>query len=187
MTTNRRTSIAAQLNAARVVICNTQADGELLARVERFGYTADRLSAGQQLLDAAAAAVNVQVSAAGAQRLATARACAAERQAHASYQALARLARAVFQYERGFQVVLGLGGEMPRDTAGFLFAAHMLFRNARASPRISATLRTTATTTRGSPRSSRRSRRSSRPTRRRSWSWPAPSRPPPISARRWRR
>ena len=136
MPTNGRTTIAGQLNAARVAICNTQADGELRERVERFGYTAARLDEGQRLYDAALAAVNAQVAAAGAKRLATARARAAERQARASYQARAGLARAVFPREPGLHKMLGLAGETPRGTAGFLAAAGTLFANALGTPSI---------------------------------------------------
>ena len=135
-----RRTIAGQLNAARVAICNTRADGELWARVEGYGYTAARLDEGQRLLDAAAAAVNAQVAAVGEQRLATARAHAAERRARASYQRLAQLARVVYQREHGLRAALGLAGETPRGTVGFLAAANTLFANALDTPSIAEAL-----------------------------------------------
>ena len=130
MASHDRTAIADQLNAARLAISNTLADDELLSLVAAYGYGAARLGEGQRLYDAAVAAVDARVAASGAARLATAQAHAAERRAWASYQALAQLARAVFQHEPARSTTLGLVGHTPRGTSGFLAAAGTLFDQA---------------------------------------------------------
>ena len=140
MASHDRTAIADQLSAARLAISNTLADDELLSLVAAYGYGAARLGEGQRLYDAAVAAVDARVAASGAARLATAQAHAAERRAWASYQALAQLARAVFQHEPARSTTLGLVGHTPRGTSGFLAAAGTLFANALGVAPIGATL-----------------------------------------------
>jgi hypothetical protein len=131
-----KTTIAGQLNAARVAINNTLADSELHAMVALYGYTNDRMREGQRLYDAAIAAVNAQVAAAGTQRQATLQARTAEQQARASYQALAQLSRAVFARIAAQRTTLGLGGKTPQVISEFLTAAATLFENAMNLPDI---------------------------------------------------
>src|SRR5262249_53620821 len=96
MPSQPKTTIAGQLRAARITINNTIADSEILVLVAAYGYTAERMQAGQALYDTAIQAVTVQTAAAGTQQHSTAQARAAEQAARSSYQALAQLARAVF-------------------------------------------------------------------------------------------
>ena len=58
-------SIANRLNTARLAINNTLNNPALLARVEEYGYTTERIAEGQALLTTANAAVNAQRVAAG--------------------------------------------------------------------------------------------------------------------------
>ncbi len=131
-----KTTIAGQLNAARVAINNTLADSELHAMVALYGYTNDKIRDGQRLYDAAVVAVNAQTAAAGAQRQATAQARAAEQQARDSYQALAQVSRAVFARNAAQRIALGLGGKTPQVVPAFLAAAATLFDNAIAVAEI---------------------------------------------------
>ncbi|KPV51395.1 hypothetical protein SE17_21430, partial [Kouleothrix aurantiaca] len=55
--THRSMSIATRLNTARLAINNTLNNPALLARVEAYGYTAERIAEGQALLAAANTAV----------------------------------------------------------------------------------------------------------------------------------
>ena len=64
MATNVKTTIAGQLNAARLAISNTLADDELLDLVAAYGYTKSKLEAGKRLYEAAVTAVNAQAAAA---------------------------------------------------------------------------------------------------------------------------
>ncbi|HJZ46836.1 MAG TPA: hypothetical protein VKE41_06705 [Roseiflexaceae bacterium] len=134
------TTIAGQLNIARLAISNTLADAELQALVVVYGYTVDKMQAGKRLYDLAVAAVNAQAAAAGTQRQATAQARVAERAARASYQALAQVARALFVRNQAHRAALGLVGSAPQGTAAFLAAATMLFDNARDLAEIKAVL-----------------------------------------------
>jgi len=136
MPAQAKTTIAGQLNAARVAINNTLADSEIHAMVAIYGYTNTKVLEGQQLYNAAIAAVNAQNAAAGTQRQATAQAAAAEQQARATYQALAQVARAVFARDAAKRTALGLVGNTPQSTTAFMAAARTLFDNAIAMPAI---------------------------------------------------
>jgi len=130
MATKPNRAISDRLNAAQVAISNTLADAELQALVAGFGYTAEKLAAGQQLSDRARAAVNAQTAAAGAGQQATAHLRAADAAARDAYQALAQVARAAFAKDKAQLAGLGLTGRMPHPTAAFLAAAYTLFDNA---------------------------------------------------------
>jgi hypothetical protein len=140
MGTKHRNSISEQLTAAQVAVTNTLADAELQARVTEFGYTASKINEGKALYDTALNAVNAQVAAAGAQYQSTAQLVAAEANARDAYQALAKVARAVFAKEPTRLSALGLAGTMPRSTAEFLPAAYTMFDNAQSIPEIASAL-----------------------------------------------
>ena len=140
MVTQPKSTIARQLNTARLAINNTLGDNELQALVASYGYTAHRMIEGQQLYERAAATVNAQTIANGTRRQATAQAREAKRQAHASYQALAQLARALFPQGSSQRIKLGLSGRMPNGVAAFLNAANTLFDNALTVDEIRQTL-----------------------------------------------
>ncbi len=127
-------SIADQLNAAQLAICNSLADTEIQAAVAGFGFTTAKLNEGKKLYDAALAAVNAQSLASGAQQDATSALETARKSAHDAYQALARVARA--SLPKAGLAALGLEGGEPRGTAGFLAAAYTLFDNAGKQPAL---------------------------------------------------
>ncbi len=122
------TSIAGQLNAAQLAVNNSLADEEIQALVSGFGYSSQGLQAGCELVERAQAAVQAQKLAAGAQQDVTQALLDAQKAATDAYQALAKVARAICDPSQ--LTALGLGGKMPRDTAGFLAAAYTLFDNA---------------------------------------------------------
>lgn len=126
-------TIAGRLNAAQVAISNSLADSEIQSLVAAYGYPASRLNEGQALYDAAFAAVTAQKSAAGAQKQATQELALAEASARDAYQALAKVARAIFQNDKGRLTALGLNGTTPIATAAFLASAASLFENAGAA------------------------------------------------------
>jgi hypothetical protein len=135
-----KTTIAGQLSAASLAINNTLGDAELQALVATYGYTAAKIQEGQELHTAAAAAVNTQTIAAGAQRQATLQARVAEQAARANYQALAQVARAVFLRNAATRATLGLVGSAPMSSAEFIAAANQLFDNVLNVTEISAAL-----------------------------------------------
>ena len=128
-------TIDSQLEAAQVSIDNSLADLEILGLVKSYGYTAEKLIEGKTLFQAAQAAVNAQGAAAGKQKTATAAFTAAQTQAFAAFQALAKVARASAS-DPGQLKLLGLDGPMPRKTGAFRNAASQLFENAASIPAL---------------------------------------------------
>jgi len=131
-------SIAERLNAAQVAISNSLADAEIQSLVAGYGYAPAKLNEGQALYAAALAAVAAQKSAAGAQLQATQELVEAEKSARDAYQALAKVARAIFKDDRARLTALGLTGAAPRSTAGFTASAPALFENAAGAPTLAA-------------------------------------------------
>ena len=126
-----KNTIADQLTAAQLAISNTQSDPVIQSMVKNYGYTAEKLSAGKALYDAALAAVNAQKAASGEQQMATRELDLVKTTANDAYQALAKVARAIFANDNSRLVALGLTGPTPKDTAGFIRKAYTLFDNAR--------------------------------------------------------
>lgn len=136
MPTKSPNSIAVRLNAARVALANSRADGEIQSLVAAYGYPAERLAEGEALLSAAQRASEAKQAAEGAQQQATQEVLLAAGQARDAYQALAKVTRAVFKADKPLLTALGLGGPAPKDTAGFIAAAQTLFENAASAPRL---------------------------------------------------
>ena len=136
MPTKPMHSIAGQLNAGQLAISNSLSDPEIQSLVAQFGYPADKLSQGKALYDCALSAVNAEKAAAGAQQESTRLLTQAEESARDAYQALAKVARAVFGRDKAQLNALGLNHNMPLDTAGFLASAYTLFDNARTLPAL---------------------------------------------------
>ena len=140
MAQKSKNSISEQLNAAQVAVTNTLADAEIQGRVEQFGYTAERMLEGKSLYDTALISVNAQIAAAGSQFQGTSNLKSAEALARDAYQALAKVARAVFVNDSARLAQLGLNGAMPKSTAGFISAAYTIFDNAVNVPEIKSAL-----------------------------------------------
>ncbi len=140
MPTRSKSSISEQLNAAQVAVTNTLADAEIQGLVTQFGYPPEKLTEGKVLYDAALSAVNAQIAAAGSQFQATSNLRIAETIARDAYQALAKVARAVFVNDNARLAQLGLSGSMPKSTAGFISAAYAIFDNANNVPEIKSAL-----------------------------------------------
>ena len=136
MPTKPTLTIAGRLNVAHVAIANSLADAEIQSLVAAYGYAPAKLNEGQALYDGALAAVTAQKAAAGAQLQATQEMAAAEVAARDAYQALAKVARAIFQGDKARLTALGLNGAAPRATATFLAAAAALFDNAVGAPTL---------------------------------------------------
>lgn len=130
MANRPKQSIAQQLTSAHLLIQNSITDEEISTLVSAFGYTIANLNNGLELHGEAVAAVEAQQNKAGAQRTATQQFDEAWKTARDAYQALAKVARAVYQQDPAQLTALGLTGAMPNDTAGFLSAAYTLFDNA---------------------------------------------------------
>ena len=129
-------SIAQQLNTGQLAIGNSLSDPEIQSLVAQFGYPAVKLNEGKALYDCALSAVNAEKSAAGAQQESTRVLEQAETSAREAYQALAKVARAVFGKDKAQLNALGLSGNTPKDTAGFIACAYTLFDNARTLPAL---------------------------------------------------
>ncbi|HAD82874.1 MAG: hypothetical protein A2509_02755 [Candidatus Edwardsbacteria bacterium RIFOXYD12_FULL_50_11] len=123
-------TIAAQLNSAQVAVSNALADAGMLKLLAEYGYTAARIKEGQKLYEAARLAVNAHKSLVGSQQDKTAKVKKVTKKAYDAYQALAKVARAIWLKDKARLAALGLQGKMPKTTAGFLTAAYILFDNA---------------------------------------------------------
>ncbi len=130
MATKPKQTIAQQLTAGHMLIKNSIEDEEIAGLVSAFGYTAANLNNGLEFHTKAVAAMETQQNKAGAQRIATQQFEDAKKTAVDAYQALAKVARAVYKQDPAQLTTLGLTGTMPKDTAGFLAAAYTLFDNA---------------------------------------------------------
>ncbi|MDP2808447.1 MAG: hypothetical protein Q8O74_09975, partial [bacterium] len=136
---NKR-SISLQLNAAQVAISNALTDSETLKMLSEYGYTSARIKEGQKLYEAARLAVNRHKSLSGEQQETTSQLNKTRILAADAYQALAKVARAVWIRDKARLEALGLHGKMPRSTGGFLNAAYTLFDNAGNNPGSNAVL-----------------------------------------------
>ncbi len=136
MSTRPHHTIAQQLNAGQLAISNSLSDPEIQSLVAQFGYPANKLNEGKALYDCALSAVNAEKATAGARQEATRTLAQAEESARDAYQALAKVARAIFGRDKAQLNTLGLNGSTPKDTAGFLAAAYTLFDNARTLPAL---------------------------------------------------
>ena len=123
-------SIKERLNAAQLALNNTLAVTEIQEAVGKYGYNRTKVEGGQALYKEALAAVEVRDEAAGAQQAATDKANAARTSAREVYQALAKVARAIFAKDRAKLTSLGLTGRMPAAAGEFLGTAYALFDNA---------------------------------------------------------
>jgi hypothetical protein len=133
-------SISGQLNAAEVSIMNTLSDHEILGLVAGYGYSSERMNEGKRLYETALNLVNSQIAAAGSQYQSTAQLKTAEAAAQDAYQALAKVARAIYARDSARLSGLGLTGAMPRTTAGFIAAGYAIFDNAMKTPEIKSAL-----------------------------------------------
>ncbi len=140
MSNKSKNSISEQLNASQVAITNTLADAEIQGLVTQYGYPPEKLNEGKALYDAALSAVNAQIAAAGSQFQATSNLKTAEATARDAYQALAKVARAVFINDSARLAQLGLSGSMPRTIAAFISSAYTVFDNAVNVPEIKSAL-----------------------------------------------
>lgn len=136
MPTNSNDSIAGRLNAAQMAISNSLADAEIQSLVAGYGYSSDKLNAGQSLYYSALAAVTAQKAAAGAQKQSTQEMDAAEVSARDAFLSLSKVARAIFKNDKARLTALGLTGKAPDNTAEFLAAASALFDNAAGAPTL---------------------------------------------------
>lgn len=123
-------SIAERINSADLAISNSLADAEIQSLVAVYGYSPVKLNQGRSLFVSAQSAVTAQKLAAGEQRQATQELLTAEKSARDAYQALAKVARAVFKQDKARLTALGLTSAAPSATAEFLVSAASLFDNA---------------------------------------------------------
>lgn len=138
----RRTSdaLAAKIRRARVAIENTINSPEILRRVGTYGYDLAKMQAGLGLVEAAEVAANAQDAAGGARSQSTETMGAAFDTADATYKRLAQIARAEFAGDASRLEQMGLVGKTPRDVAGLLRKAGVLYSAALGVPEIASRL-----------------------------------------------
>ncbi|MGD2253948.1 MAG: hypothetical protein PVF70_13620 [Anaerolineales bacterium] len=136
MGTRPSKSIAELLNAAQLAINNSVADAEIMELVAAYGYDSPRFQDGRMRYLAAVEAVDAKEAAAGAQHDATEKEQKARSEAKDAYQALAKVARAIFKGDQPALTAMELRGPMPQATAPFLARAYLLFDNALKMPEL---------------------------------------------------
>jgi hypothetical protein len=130
MPQHQKNTHSEQINRAEMAINNTLADAEIQKAVAACGFPAATMKEGLKLYEAALAALNAEARAVGDQKLATAKADAAQKKAQTAYQMLAKMSRAVFRNEKARLSSLGLTGGMPTTNSAFITASYLLFDNA---------------------------------------------------------
>ena len=130
MATKAHSTIAQQLNQADIALHNTLADPEIPGLVGQRGYTAEKLAALQDLYDRTLTAVSAKEAVKGGKEQATDQLAVVYQAAHLAYQDLAATARRAFHIEPARLTMMGIAGEEPNDTAGFIRAGYVLFDNA---------------------------------------------------------
>jgi len=138
MATRPMNSIVVQIADAHQILTNSLAVAEILDLVSGFGYDADKLNEGLALVAAAQSAAHQQTIQAGAHRIATQVFNDAHSAARDAYQALAKLARAVYLHDPAQLSALGLDQSTPRTKFAFLTSALILFNNAANLSALSA-------------------------------------------------
>jgi hypothetical protein len=118
-------------------IDNTLKVPAILQGVTPYGYGPDHMQVGLALYESAFAAVNANTAASGAQGRASARVEKTFREAVDAYQALAKVARAIYRKTPEKLITLGLKKRMPRRHNDFLVAALGLFENAHLKHELS--------------------------------------------------
>ena len=129
-------TIAERLNAAQVGIANTLANPEIKAAVAVFGYPDARLTERQSLLANARKTVSDSANLRGIQKTMSDRFNVSYKVAMAAYQDLSKIVRAVYRNDKAVLTTLGVQGEMPKTTAGFIKAAYVMFDNSQVSTDI---------------------------------------------------
>ena len=140
MASKLKKSVAELLNRAQLAINNTLNDDQILQRVAAYGYDEAKMLEGRGPHEQAQAAYNAKEAAAGAQGDATEQTVTARKAAYDAYQALAKIAKAIFKKDEPSLTALELRGEMPRATAAFLARAYRLFDNALNVPETASLL-----------------------------------------------
>ncbi|MBI4725631.1 hypothetical protein HY768_00135 [candidate division TA06 bacterium] len=123
-------TIAAQLNSAQVAISNTLTDPRIHKPMAEYGFSVARIKEGQKLYETARLSLNVHKALSGQQQYKTSEVNQITKNAYDVYQALAKIARAIWHKDKPRLEALGLHGKMPKTTDGFLTAAYVLFDNA---------------------------------------------------------
>jgi hypothetical protein len=133
MATQRRRTVARQIERARLMIDGTLNNPDVQDAVTSFGYPAARILEGKALLDTVQAKRNAAESRRTVKKGATGEVTAATNQAYQAMTPLVGIARAVLQDNQIALGALGLDlGPLPRSRAGLLDRGRR-FLNALAS------------------------------------------------------
>lgn len=129
MTSRLNTKISEFLNRAQLILNNTLTDEEILGYVSQFGFDNKKLNEGLQRYERAVEAYNIRQRLKGNQQNLTEEFYKAYKNAQNAYQNLAKVARAIFQNDKGKLAQLGLNKRMPRTISQFITNAYTLFDN----------------------------------------------------------
>jgi len=129
MATRPKLSIDARVNVAKQAFTNAK-QPEILALLTPKGYSLDRLNALIMQANAVSAALTEQANQSGQKQHATQQQVAHWDELERAYQELATTVRTIFLRRPDLQEALGTNRAQPRNTAGFLQAAHQLITNA---------------------------------------------------------
>jgi hypothetical protein len=133
-------TIATKLHSMENGILGVQRNPEIQAKLNAYGYTADRIAEGKQLLDETARLMTVQVNEYGDQYAATDEQDQLLASTYAHYMIAVKVGRVAFKKQPDMLARLTITGERPRSLSGWLRSARILYTNLLASPEALATM-----------------------------------------------
>jgi hypothetical protein len=133
-------TIATKLHSIENSILGVQSSPEIQAKLNAYGYTAERIAEGKQLLDETNRLMAVQVNEYGDQYAATDEQTQLQASTYAHYMITVKVGRVAFKTQPDMLARLGLTGERPRSLSGWLRSGRILYTNLLASPDAIATM-----------------------------------------------
>lgn len=131
-----RPNVEQRLTLARVALTNAQANPEIQAALQTFGYTTERIEQGEMLYEAAQTQYQQKITAYGGLRTAADALSSAEQQAQATYTRHVKIARVALEDDRGALQALRLQGKRKMNMAGWLAQAQHFYAVALADVAI---------------------------------------------------
>jgi hypothetical protein len=129
-------SIEQQLAEAQIMLTTLRSNPDLMSALAHYGYGEERIAEGEMLNTAAKASYQRQVTAYGGLRTVVDTLSMAEQQARAMYVHHVKIARLVFEHQRGILQTLHLLGKRKTYITGWLAQAQQFYAATLANTAI---------------------------------------------------
>jgi hypothetical protein len=127
-------TIATKLHSIENGILGVLNNPEIQNKLTAYGYTAERIAEGKQLLEAVTSLIAAQVNEYGEQYAATDEQDKFLTATYANYMIAVKVARVAFKKQPDMLARLSLTGERPRSLSGWLRCARILYTNLLDTP-----------------------------------------------------